>query len=72
LATFFLNKYLNVFIIFEGIKLAIEISKSAKSNTLKDFKENMNEESFKQKMHALREMVENFAIEFPMPGYDEV
>ena len=54
-----------------GFKLAIEISKSAKGTTLKDFKENMHEEVYQNKIKELREQVENFASQYPMPGFGE-
>ncbi len=48
--------------------MAIEINKAAKSPALKDFKEKMAEEEFKIKIHDLKEKIENFAVQFPMPG----
>ncbi len=54
-----------------GFKLAVEINKSAKGVTLKDFKERMHDEDVKAKLAALREQVEEFASQFPMPGLED-
>lgn len=54
-----------------GFKLAVEISKSAKGTTLKDFKEQMHTEEFKAKMAELKGQVEQYAAQYPMPGLDE-
>lgn len=57
--------------ILKGFKLAIEINKSAKNTTLKDFKERMSEADIKAKIGELKEKVENFAVKYPMPGLDD-
>jgi len=56
----------------QGLKLAVEINKAAASQTLKDFKEKMNDESFKVKISELRAKVEEYAVQFPMPGLEEL
>lgn len=56
----------------QGFKLAAEISKAANSPSLKDFKEKMHDPVFQEKMRALKEKIENFAVQFPMPGIDEL
>ncbi len=55
----------------QGFKLAVEINKAAGGNTLKDFKEKMSDAEFKSKLHELKEKVENFAVQYPMPGFDD-
>jgi glycine hydroxymethyltransferase len=55
-----------------GFKLAIEINKASKGPLLKDFKETMAKEEFQIKIKELKEKIENFACQFPMPGYDEI
>lgn len=56
---------------FQGCKLAGEINKAASGPTLKEFKEKMNDPQFKEKLHELKQKVENFAAEFPMPGLED-
>ena len=55
----------------QGFKLAIEINKAASGPLLKDFLAKMNSDEYKAKLKELRENVENFAVNFPMPGLDE-
>jgi hypothetical protein len=55
-----------------GFKLAAEINKAASGPTLKDFKEKMSDEHFKEKIKQLREKIEEYASQFPMPGLDSV
>jgi len=55
----------------QGFKLAVEINKAASSPALKDFKEKMAAPEFKQKLHDLKQSVEEFAAQFPMPGLEE-
>lgn len=55
----------------QGFKLAVEINKAAAGNTLKDFKEKMNDETFKAKIKELKEKIEAFAVAYPMPGFDD-
>lgn len=52
----------------QGFKLAMEINKAAASPALKDFKETLHTEEFQAKVKALRNDIENFAVNFPMPG----
>ena len=56
----------------QGLKLAVEINKAAGGQTLKDFKEKMNDEVFKAKLKELKDKVETYAVQFPMPGLDEL
>ncbi len=51
--------------------MAIEVNKAASGSTLKDFKEKLNTEEFKAKVQAIRAKVEEFAVNFPMPGFDD-
>jgi len=53
-----------------GFKLAVEINKSAKGTLLKDFKERMHDEEIKTKLAELKQQVESFAENYPMPGYE--
>jgi len=55
----------------QGFKLAVEINQAPGGQTLKDFKEKMVRPEFQQKLKALKEQVENFAVQFPMPGLDD-
>jgi len=56
-----------------GVQIAIEIRASCTSNTLKDFKIKLEEDvEAKKKLVALQSEVEEFALSFPMPGYDDV
>jgi len=56
-----------------GIQLTVEIQASCSSKTLKDFKIKLEEdEDAKKKLEALKSEVEEFALSFPMPGYDDV
>lgn len=54
-----------------GFKLAVEINQAPGGQTLKDFKEKLLRPEFQQKIKDLREQVENFAVQFPMPGLDD-
>lgn len=53
-----------------GIQLAKEIKEASPGTLLKDFTSTMQKEEFKDKIHSLREKVEEFASQFPMPGYE--
>ena len=54
----------------QGFKLAVEINKSSKGPLLKDFKERMHDEDVKVKIAELKERVEQFASQYPMPGLE--
>jgi len=55
------------------VQLAIAIQASCASNTLRDFKIKLEEDAeAKKKLSALQSEVEQFALAFPMPGYDDV
>uniref|UniRef100_T1IRF2 Serine hydroxymethyltransferase n=1 Tax=Strigamia maritima TaxID=126957 RepID=T1IRF2_STRMM len=55
----------------KGIKLALQI-KSTSGPTLKEFKDTLNNNSqFQDNIKQLRNEVETFASNFPMPGYAE-
>lgn len=57
--------------IHEAILLTCDINSSCGS-LLKDFKAKVQEdEDTKAKIKALKQRVENFAVAFPMPGYDD-
>lgn len=55
----------------QGFKLAVEINQAPGGQLLKDFKEKMQRPEFQEKIKVLREKVENFAVQFPMPGFDD-
>jgi glycine hydroxymethyltransferase len=55
----------------QGFKLAVDINKSAKGATLKDFKERMHDDDVRARLAALREKVEEFAAQYPMPGLED-
>lgn len=55
---------------FAAIILAQEASKDC-GPLLKDFKAKLETPEFKEKIQNLKQRVENFAIGFPMPGYDD-
>jgi len=61
----------------QAIKLAVEINKSnneTKSSpvTLKDFKENMKQSEHVKNIQNLKNSIESFASNYPMPGYDDI
>lgn len=56
----------------QGFKLAIEVDKKSASHLLKDFNKTLETEEFSVKVKALRENVENFAVNFAMPGHADV
>jgi hypothetical protein len=51
--------------------LALEVSKASKGTTFKDFKEKLSESEYQEKVKTLRDKVEKFSLQFPMPGLDE-
>jgi len=56
-----------------GVQLAIEIQASCANRTLKDFKIKLEEDvEAKKKLAALQSEVQEFALGFRMPGYDDV
>jgi len=60
-------------VLLSGVQYTIEIQASCASNTLKDFKIKLEEDvDAKKKLAALRSEVEEFALSFPMPGYDDM
>ena len=53
-----------------GICLTLEIQKDC-GPTVREFKAKVKEDpEVQKKIAALREEVENFAVQFPMPGFD--
>jgi len=59
-----------VILIDKAVAIAAEVK--AKTDKLKDFKENLvKDETTLAQMKALRDEVEEFASKFPMPGFDE-
>ena len=54
-----------------GFQLAIEINKAAASPALKDFLHTLESEEFQSKIKALRDQVESFAVQYPMPGNED-
>ncbi|KAL8597452.1 Serine hydroxymethyltransferase, cytosolic [Nucella lapillus] len=60
--------------VVELLHEAMELAKEVNANCgplLKEFKEKLAEGPFFKKLQALKQKVENFAIQFPMPGFDE-
>lgn len=60
--------------IVEFFHRAIEISSEVKQKTskLKDYKEFLeNDEAIKEKMATLKKEVNEFATQFPMPGFED-
>ncbi|XP_067128389.1 serine hydroxymethyltransferase [Centruroides vittatus] len=53
-----------------GLNIAVEV-KAASGPTLKEFKAKLEENKFQEKLKVLREEVENFAMKFPLPGYED-
>jgi glycine hydroxymethyltransferase len=58
--------------IHQGFQLALEINKAAGGTTVKDFKEKMHDVVFQEKIKEIKENVEKFAVEFRMPGLDDM
>jgi hypothetical protein len=58
--------------IHQGFQLALEINKASSGTTVKDFKEKMHDSEFQEKIKSLKEKVESFAVQFPMPGLDDM
>ena len=61
----------------QAIRLAAEINKSKDgkdptSITLKEFKENMKQNSFVKQSETLKQTIESFAAKYPMPGYENI
>ncbi|KAG8188573.1 hypothetical protein JTE90_007179 [Oedothorax gibbosus] len=57
--------------IHNGLQLALDV-KSKSGPLLKDFKSKLAEDpEFQQRVKELRNNVENFASQFPLPGYEE-
>ncbi|XP_076439940.1 serine hydroxymethyltransferase-like [Babylonia areolata] len=57
--------------IHEAMELAKEVNSSC-GPLLKEFKAKLEEDAgFAGKLKALKQKVEDFAVQFPMPGYDE-
>jgi len=55
------------------VQLAIAVQSTCSSNTLKDFKLKLEADAEAQaKLAALKAEVQEFALSFPMPGYDDV
>jgi glycine hydroxymethyltransferase len=60
--------------VVEFFKRAIDITAEAKKQTskLKDYKEFLDKnDSIMAKMAALKSEVNQFALQFPMPGFDD-
>jgi len=56
--------------IHRGLQLALEV-KAATGPTLKEFKEALADPKFHSKLVAIRSEVEEFALQFSMPGYED-
>ena len=58
-------------ILFAGIMLSIELQQNC-GPTLKEFKAKLvSDEDAKAKIQTLRTEVENFAVKFPLPGFED-
>lgn len=56
-------------LIDQSIKLTIEmVTALGKGGTLKGFKEALEQDEWKTKISTIRDQVEEFALQFPMPG----
>lgn len=57
----------------QGFKLAVEINKACgPTATVKDFAQKMHSDEFKLKIRNLKQRIEEFAVQFPMPGFDDL
>lgn len=56
--------------IHKGITLTLEIQQSC-GPTLREFKAKVKEQEVQDKIAVLRKEVEEFAVEFPMPGFEK-
>ncbi|CAF1332916.1 unnamed protein product [Adineta ricciae] len=55
-----------------AVKIAQEINQNDSNQLLKDFKANMKLDQHAKKLDELKEEIENFASQFPMPGYESI
>lgn len=53
-----------------GLRLAIDIQQASTSRLLKDFVITMKKPQFESKLNELRDLVEDYAEQFYMPGYE--
>lgn len=53
----------------KGVQLGLEIAKST-GPSLKDFKAAMEEEEFASRIKALKDEIEEYSGNFPMPGHE--
>ena len=56
----------------QGIQLGLEIGKASGSNSLKDFTATMAKEEFASRIKALRDEIEEYSAQYPMPGHDVI
>ena len=56
----------------KGIQLGLEIGKASGSNSFKDFTATMAKEEFASKVKALREEIEEYSANYPMPGHEMI
>jgi glycine hydroxymethyltransferase len=54
----------------QAFQIAIEINKKAASGTFKDFKEAAPH--FKERIHAIKEKVQQYAENLPLPGFEDI
>ncbi|XP_028395978.1 serine hydroxymethyltransferase, mitochondrial-like [Dendronephthya gigantea] len=54
----------------QGVKIAVEAQENTGAS-LQDFRELILDENFSKKIGSLKQKVENFAKEFPLPGFDK-
>mgnify|MGYP000173908631 CR=1 FL=1 len=53
-----------------AIQIALDINLNNPNQTSKDFKANTKLDQYTKKLNELKEEVETFAAQFPMPGYE--
>ena len=66
-------KVVGAFII-ECIKIALDVDKMVAEKekpTVKAFYKSLENEDVMQKINGVRKRVEEFAVKFPMPGFDD-
>lgn len=65
------KKFLLSFVFIAAVKIAIEANKES-GPTLREFKETLTKEKYATQIANLKEAVEKFALNFPIPGHDDM
>lgn len=55
-----------------AVQIAREINQTDPNQNVKDFKANMKLEQYAKKLDELKEEIEAFASQYPMPGYESI